>query len=102
MITAYRNHVQPIGTGHKKSNGKLYGKVTGTSKGWVVLCTFSPRFWRTWNCWSTNPVRAGMAFADQYFNTGGVTYFVERTARQGSLHEAFNMAMLEVTSSIYL
>jgi TPP-dependent pyruvate/acetoin dehydrogenase alpha subunit len=43
-----------------------------------------------------------MAFADQYFNTGGVTYFVERTARQGSLHEAFNMAMLEVTSSIYL
>jgi hypothetical protein len=38
----------------------------------VVLCTFSlkKRFWRTWNCWSTNPVRAGMAFADQYFNTG--------------------------------
>jgi pyruvate dehydrogenase E1 component alpha subunit len=42
------------------------------------------------------PVGAGMAFADKYFETGGVTltYFGDGAARQGSLHEAFNMAML--------
>ena len=42
------------------------------------------------------PVGAGLAFADKYFETGGVTltYFGDGAARQGSLHEAFNMAML--------
>ncbi len=35
MITAYRNHVQPIGMGDdpKRVMAELYGKVTGTSKG---------------------------------------------------------------------
>ena len=35
MITAYRNHVQPIGMGvdPRKVMAELYGKVTGTSKG---------------------------------------------------------------------
>ena len=35
MITAYRNHVQPIGMGvdPKKVMAELYGKVTGTSNG---------------------------------------------------------------------
>lgn len=37
-----------------------------------------------------------MAFAEKYLETGGVslTYFGDGAARQGSLHEAFNMAML--------
>jgi hypothetical protein len=35
-------------------------------------------------------VGAGLAFADKYFETGGVTmtYFGDGAARQGSLHEA--------------
>jgi pyruvate dehydrogenase E1 component alpha subunit len=34
MITAYRNHVQPIGMGDpKRVMAELLGKVTGTSKG---------------------------------------------------------------------
>ena len=35
MITAYRNHVQPIGMGvdPRRVMAELYGKVTGTSKG---------------------------------------------------------------------
>jgi pyruvate dehydrogenase E1 component alpha subunit len=35
MITAYRNHVQPIGMGvdPRKVMAELLGKVTGTSKG---------------------------------------------------------------------
>lgn len=46
MITAYRNHVQPIGMGvdPKAVMAELYGKVTGTSKGMGGdLCIFSQK-----------------------------------------------------------
>jgi pyruvate dehydrogenase E1 component alpha subunit len=41
-------------------------------------------------------IQCRISFADKYFETGGVTmtYFGDGAARQGSLHEAFNMAML--------
>jgi pyruvate dehydrogenase E1 component alpha subunit len=41
------------------------------------------------------PLGAGIAFADKYFGRDGVTitYFGDGAARQGSLHETFNMAM---------
>ena len=41
------------------------------------------------------PLGAGMAFGDKYNETGAVTlcYFGDGAARQGSLHETFNMAM---------
>jgi pyruvate dehydrogenase E1 component alpha subunit len=47
------------------------------------------------DCRRANSVGAGLAFADKYFETGGVTmtYFGDGAARQGSLHEAF-VAML--------
>jgi TPP-dependent pyruvate/acetoin dehydrogenase alpha subunit len=58
----------------------------------VVLCIFSKehRFMVVTDCRRTNPVGAGLAFADKYFETGGVTmtYFGDGAARQGSLHEA--------------
>ena len=42
MITAYRNHVQPIGMGvdPKAVMAELLGKVTGTSKGMGARCIF--------------------------------------------------------------
>lgn len=42
------------------------------------------------------PLGAGIAFAEKYNNTGNlcVCYFGDGAARQGALHEAFNMAML--------
>ena len=42
------------------------------------------------------PLGAGMAFGDKYFRSDGVTLtcFGDGAARQGSLHETFNMAML--------
>jgi TPP-dependent pyruvate/acetoin dehydrogenase alpha subunit len=45
MITAYRNHVQPIGMGvdPKRVMAELLGKVTGLLKEWVVPCIFSPK-----------------------------------------------------------
>jgi TPP-dependent pyruvate/acetoin dehydrogenase alpha subunit len=42
MITAYRNHVQPIGMGvDPKRNGRTFRLEH--QKGWVDLCTFSQR-----------------------------------------------------------
>jgi TPP-dependent pyruvate/acetoin dehydrogenase alpha subunit len=45
MITAYRNHVQPIGMGvdPKRVMAELLGKVTGLLKEWVVPCIFFQR-----------------------------------------------------------
>jgi pyruvate dehydrogenase E1 component alpha subunit len=59
----------------------------------VVLCIFSQRtpFYGGHGIVGGTS-RAGLAFAD--IETGGVTmtYFGDGAARQGSLHEAFNMA----------
>jgi pyruvate dehydrogenase E1 component alpha subunit len=42
------------------------------------------------------PLGAGLAFADKYFNKGGVTltFMGDGAMRQGSLHETMNLAML--------
>jgi pyruvate dehydrogenase E1 component alpha subunit len=102
MITAYRNHVQPIGMGvdPKKVMAELFGKVTGTSKGMGgSMHIFSKEF----NFYGGHgivggqiPLGAGLAFADKYFKRDSVTlcYMGDGAVRQGSLHEAFNLAML--------
>ncbi len=101
MITAYRNHVQPIGLGvdPKRIMAELLGKATGTSQGLGgSMHIFSPEH----NFYGGHgivggqiPLGAGLAFADKYFDREGVTltYFGDGAARQGSLHETFNMAM---------
>ncbi|PCI31779.1 MAG: pyruvate dehydrogenase (acetyl-transferring) E1 component subunit alpha [Flavobacteriaceae bacterium] len=101
MITAYRNHVQPIGLGvdPKRIMAELLGKATGTSQGLGgSMHIFSPEH----NFYGGHgivggqiPLGAGLAFADKYFNRDGVTltYFGDGASRQGSLHETFNMAM---------
>ena len=102
MITAYRNHVQPIGMGvdPKKVMAELLGKVTGTSKGMggsMHIFSKEHGFYGGHGIVGAQiPVGAGIAFADKYFGRDGVTltYFGDGAARQGSLHEAFNMAML--------
>ena len=101
MITAYRNHVQPIGLGvdPKKVMAELYGKATGTSQG---LGGSMHIFSKEHNFYGGHgivggqiPLGAGLAFADKYFERDAVTitYFGDGAARQGSLHETFNMAM---------
>ena len=101
MITAYRNHVQPIGLGvdPKRIMAEMFGKATGTSLGLGgSMHIFSPEH----NFYGGHgivggqiPLGAGLAFADKYFNRDGVTltYFGDGASRQGSLHETFNMAM---------
>jgi len=101
MITAYRNHVQPIGMGvdPKRVMAELYGKATGTSQG---LGGSMHIFSKEHNFFGGHgivggqiPLGAGLAFADKYFDRKAVTltYFGDGAARQGVLHETFNMAM---------
>lgn len=102
MITAYRNHVQPIGMGvdPRKVMAELLGKATGTSQGLggsMHIFSKEHGFYGGHGIVGAQiPVGAGMAFAEKYLGTGGVslTYFGDGAARQGSLHETFNMAML--------
>ncbi|HEA30175.1 MAG TPA: pyruvate dehydrogenase (acetyl-transferring) E1 component subunit alpha [Leeuwenhoekiella sp.] len=101
MITAYRNHVQPIGMGvdPKRVMAELYGKKTGTSKGMggsMHIFSKEHRFYGGHGIVGGQiPLGAGLAFADKYFKRDAVTltFFGDGAARQGSMHETFNMAM---------
>ena len=102
MITAYRNHVQPIAMGvdPKRIMAELYGKETGTSHGMggsMHIFSKEKGFYGGHGIVGGQiPLGAGIAFADKYFDRKAVTltYFGDGAARQGSLHETFNMAML--------
>ena len=101
MITAYRNHVQPIGMGvdPKRIMAELYGKETGTSHGMggsMHIFSKEKGFYGGHGIVGGQiPLGAGIAFADKYHDRKAVTltYFGDGAARQGSLHETFNMAM---------
>ena len=101
MITAYRNHVQPIAMGEdpKRVMAELYGKATGTSKGLggsMHIFSKEHRFYGGHGIVGGQiPLGAGLAFADKYFKRDAVTltYMGDGATRQGSLHETFNMAM---------
>jgi pyruvate dehydrogenase E1 component alpha subunit len=102
MITAYRNHVQPIGMGvdPKRVMAELYGKSTGTSHGMggsMHIFSKEHRFYGGHGIVGGQiPLGAGIAFGDKYKGSDAVTldFFGDGAARQGSLHETFNMAML--------
>lgn len=100
MITAYRNHVQPIGMGvdPKRVMAELYGKATGTSQGLggsMHIFSKEHRFFGGHGIVGGQiPLGAGIAFADKYYNNNAVTlcFLGDGAARQGSLHETLNMA----------
>ena len=102
MITAYRNHVMPIGMGvdPKKVMAELYGKATGTSNGLggsMHIFSKEHRFHGGHGIVGGQiPLGAGMAFGDKYFNRGAVTlcFMGDGAVRQGSFHETLNLAML--------
>ncbi|UZO82439.1 pyruvate dehydrogenase (acetyl-transferring) E1 component subunit alpha [Aquimarina sp. ERC-38] len=102
MITAYRNHVQPIGMGvdPKRVMAELFGKGTGTSQGLggsMHIFSKEHRFYGGHGIVGGQiPLGAGLAFADKYFKKDAVTltFMGDGATRQGSLHESFNLAML--------
>ena len=101
MITAYRCHVHPMAMGvdPKRIMAELCGKATGTSQGLggsMHIFSKEHRFYGGHGIVGGQiPLGAGIAFADKYFERGGVTicYFGDGAVRQGALHETFNMAM---------
>ena len=101
MITAYRNHVQPIGMGvdPKRVMAEMYGKKTGTSQGMggsMHIFSKEHRFYGGHGIVGGQiPLGAGLAFADKYFKRDAVTltFLGDGAARQGSLHETFTMAV---------
>ena len=102
MITAYRDHVQPIamGVSPKYIMAELFGKSTGCSGGkGGSMHMFSKEhnfFGGHGIVGGQVPLGAGIAFADKYNENDAVTlcYMGDGAVRQGAVHEAFNMAMM--------
>ena len=102
VITAYRDHGLAIAKGipPKEAMAELFGKATGCSKGKGGSMHF---FSKEHNFYGGHgivgahiPLGAGIALAEQYKGTDNVCvcFFGDGAARQGALHETFNMAML--------
>jgi pyruvate dehydrogenase E1 component alpha subunit len=102
FITAYRDHGLAIAKGISLNScmAELYGKSTGNAKGKGGSMHF---FGKEANFYGGHGivggqigVGAGIAFAENYRNTENVVlcFFGDGAARQGVLHETFNLAML--------
>jgi pyruvate dehydrogenase E1 component alpha subunit len=102
VITAYRDHGHALAMGVPANAvmAELFGKETGCTGGKggsMHMFSKEHNFVGGHGIVGAQiPVGAGIAFGDKYFGRDGVTltYFGDGAARQGSLHEAFNMAML--------
>ncbi len=102
FITAYRDHGLAIAKGVTPNScmAELYGKATGCSKGKGGSMHF---FGVEENFYGGHGIvgaqigtGAGLAFAEKYKGTDNVVlcFFGDGAARQGMLHEVFNMAVL--------
>ncbi len=102
MITAYRDHGLAIAKGVSADAcmAELYGKATGCTKGKGGSMHFFSKEKRFFGghgiVGAQIGLGAGIAFAEQYQGTDNATIcmFGDGAARQGMLHEAFNMAVL--------
>ncbi len=110
IVTAYRQHGTAIGRGvtTKEAMAELFGKATGIVKGKGGSMHF---FYRANKYFGGNgivgaqiPIGTGIAFAEKYRETDNlcVTMFGDGAARQGSLHESFNMAMTWQLPVLYI
>lgn len=101
IVTAYRQHGIALcrGISSNACMAELFGKSTGVVKGKGGSMHFSSN---EHNYMGGNgivgaqiPIGTGIALAEQYKGTDNlcVTMFGDGAARQGALHESFNMAM---------
>jgi pyruvate dehydrogenase E1 component alpha subunit len=102
MITAYRDHGLAIAKGMsaRECMAELYGKATGCTKGKGGSMHFFSKEKRFFGghgiVGGQIGLGAGLAFADNYHGNDRATIcmFGDGAARQGMLHETFNMAVL--------
>ncbi len=110
IVTAYRQHGIAIGRGCSTAScmAELYGKETGVNKGKGGSMHFFSKENRYFGgngiVGAQIPIGTGIAFAEKYKETGKlcVTMFGDGAARQGALHEAFNMAMTWKLPVLYI
>ncbi len=102
LITAYRDHGLALAKGMTANEcmAELYGKATGCTKGKGGSMHFFSKEKRFFGghgiVGAQIGLGAGIAFADRYNNSDRATIcmFGDGAARQGMLHETFNMAVL--------
>lgn len=102
FVTSYRDHGLAIAKGVTANScmAELFGKATGCSKGKGGSMHFfgaKEKFFGGHGIVGAHiGVGAGLALAEQYRGTDNVVlcFFGDGAARQGILHETFNMAML--------
>lgn len=110
FITAYRDHGLAIAKGVSVDScmAELYGKATGCAKGKGGSMHF---FGKKENFFGGHGIvgaqigtGTGLAFAENYLGTDNVVlcFFGDGAARQGILHESFNLAMLWKLPVIYI
>ncbi|HKR91622.1 pyruvate dehydrogenase (acetyl-transferring) E1 component subunit alpha [Novosphingobium sp.] len=102
VITGYRDHGHMLAYGidPKVIMAELTGRHSGISKGKggsMHMFSVEHRFYGGHGIVGAQvPLGAGLAFAHQYNEDGGVTlaYFGDGAANQGQVYESFNMASL--------
>ncbi|MEO6166745.1 MAG: pyruvate dehydrogenase (acetyl-transferring) E1 component subunit alpha [Chitinophagales bacterium] len=102
IITAYRDHGLALARGISANEcmAELYGKATGCTKGKGGSMHFFSKEKKFFGghgiVGAQIPLGAGIAFSEKYLGTENVCacFFGDGAARQGALHETFNMAML--------
>ena len=110
VLTGYRQHGVALSRGlsSRSCMAELYGKSTGNVKGKGGSMHF---FSKEHNYYGGNgivgaqiPIGTGIALAEQYKGTDNITVcmFGDGAARQGALHESFNMAMTWKLPVLYI
>ncbi len=102
FVTAYRDHGLALAKGVSPDScmAELYGKATGCAKGKGGSMHFFGKdvffFGGHGIVGAQIGTGAGLAFAEKYKGTENIclTFFGDGAARQGMVHEVFNMAML--------
>jgi len=110
IVTAYRQHGIALGRGisPNAAMAELYGKSTGVVKGKGGSMHFFSKKHRYFGgngiVGAQIPIGTGIAFAEKYKGTNNlcVTMFGDGAARQGALHESFNMAMTWKLPVLYI
>src|SRR5687767_622424 len=110
IVTAYRQHGIALcrGVSSNACMAELFGKETGVNKGKGGSMHFFSKdhyyFGGNGIVGAQIPIGTGIAFAEQYRNSENIclTMFGEGAARQGALHEAFNMAMTWKLPVLYI
>ena len=110
VVTAYRQHGTAMSRGIDSAScmAELFGKRTGINKGKGGSMHFFSKAHRYFGgngiVGAQIPIGTGIALAEKYKKTDNicVTMFGDGAARQGALHEAFNMAMTWQLPVLYI